>query len=100
MCQTPALILFGELTFQREFVDANNNDLLKNLGNLCQRVIKFCQAKMDSVIPEYDLSAFPALQQHKEEVNRLLQEYITELKNVKLRSGLSTIMRYVSHLRC
>jgi methionyl-tRNA synthetase len=55
---------------------------------------------MDSVIPEYDLSAFPALQQHKEEVNRLLQEYITELKNVKLRSGLSTIMRYVSCLRC
>ncbi|KAK4137201.1 methionyl-tRNA synthetase [Trichocladium antarcticum] len=75
-----------------EFVDANNNDLLKNLGNLCQRVIKFCQAKMDGVIPEYDLSAFPALQQHKADVNRLLQEYIATLKAVKLRSGLSIIM--------
>lgn len=27
----------------QEFVDANNNDLLKNLGNLNQRVLKFCQ---------------------------------------------------------
>lgn len=77
----------------REFVDANNNDLLKNLGNLCQRVVKFCQAKMDSVVPEYDISKFPALQNHKQEVNKLLQEYISNLKHVKLRAGLSTVMR-------
>lgn len=96
MCQTITSTLRGELTFRREFVDANNNDLLKNLGNLCQRVIKFCQAKMDGVIPEYDLAAFPALQQHKEDVNKLLREYIATLKAVKLRSGLSIIMRYVS----
>ncbi|KAK4044674.1 tRNA synthetases class I (M)-domain-containing protein [Parachaetomium inaequale] len=75
-----------------EFVDANNNDLLKNLGNLCQRIIKFCQAKMDGVVPEYDLSKFPALQQHKEEVDKLLQEYVANLKAVKLRAGLSVIM--------
>lgn len=83
-----------KLTAHREFVDANNNDLLKNLGNLCQRVIKFCQAKMDGVVPEYDISAFPALQQHKEEVNKLLHEYTANVKATKLRAGLSTIMRY------
>jgi methionyl-tRNA synthetase len=75
-----------------EFVDANNNDLLKNLGNLCQRIIKFCQAKMDGVVPEYDLSKFPALQQHREEVERLLQDYVAHLKAVKLRAGLSIVM--------
>ncbi|KAK4225567.1 putative methionyl-tRNA synthetase, cytoplasmic [Podospora fimiseda] len=75
-----------------EFVDVNNNDLLKNLGNLCQRVIKFAQAKLESKIPEYDLSKFPALQQQKDEVNKLLTEYIAQLKNTKLRSGLATIM--------
>ncbi|KAL2127375.1 hypothetical protein VTI74DRAFT_10834 [Chaetomium olivicolor] len=75
-----------------EFIDVNNNDLLKNLGNLCQRVIKFCQAKMDGVVPEYDLSKFPALQQHKEEINKLLQEYTANLKGLKLRAGLSTVM--------
>ncbi|KAG7290746.1 hypothetical protein NEMBOFW57_000749 [Staphylotrichum longicolle] len=72
-----------------EFVDANNNDLLKNLGNLCQRIIKFCQAKMDGVVPEHDLSKFPALQQHKEDVDKHLQEYITSLKTLKLRAGSS-----------
>ncbi|KAK4106314.1 methionyl-tRNA synthetase [Parathielavia hyrcaniae] len=75
-----------------EFVDCNNNDLLKNLGNLCQRIVKFCQAKMDGVVPEYDLSKFPALQQHKEEVDKHLQEYIANLKTLKLRSGLAAIM--------
>ncbi|KAL2124490.1 hypothetical protein VTJ04DRAFT_855 [Mycothermus thermophilus] len=75
-----------------EFVDANNNDLLKNLGNLCQRVVKFCQAKLDGVVPEYDITKFPALQQHKDEVNKHLQEYINDMKNVKLRAGLADVM--------
>lgn len=68
--------------------------MLKNLGNLCQRIVKFCQAKMDGVVPEYDISKFPALQQHKEEVDKHLQEYISHLKTLKLRAGLSAIMKY------
>ncbi|KAL2271490.1 hypothetical protein VTJ83DRAFT_861 [Remersonia thermophila] len=75
-----------------EFVDANNNDLLKNLGNLCQRVIKFCQAKMDGVVPEYDITKFPEIEQHKEEVNKHLQEYINDLKHVRLRAGLAGVL--------
>ena len=82
------------------FDHLNNNDLLKNLGNLCQRIIKFCHAKMDGVVPEYDLSKFPALQQHREEVEKLLQDYVTHLKAVKLRAGLSIVMRYVGHPIC
>ena len=31
-----------------EFLDANNSDLLKNLGNFVNRVIKFMNAKYDS----------------------------------------------------
>jgi methionyl-tRNA synthetase len=50
---------------------------------------------MDGVVPEYDLSKFPALQQHKEDVDKHLQEYITNLKTLKLRAGLSSIMRYL-----
>lgn len=58
-------------------------------------MVKFCQAKFEGVIPEFDISAFPALEQHKQEVNKLLQEYITQLRGLKLRAGLSTVMRYV-----
>jgi methionyl-tRNA synthetase len=51
---------------------------------------------MEGVVPEYDLSGFPALQESKEEVNKLLQEYIASLKALKLRSGLATVLRYGS----
>ncbi|KAI1486459.1 tRNA synthetases class I (M)-domain-containing protein [Biscogniauxia mediterranea] len=74
-----------------EFVDANNNHLLKNLGNLCQRVTKFCHAKMGGVVPEYKELA-PALEQQKAEVNKLLKEYLTQLHDVKLRAALSTVL--------
>ncbi|RFU27260.1 hypothetical protein B7463_g9079, partial [Scytalidium lignicola] len=75
-----------------EFIDANNNDLLKNLGNLCQRVIKFCSSKMGAVVPEYSILSDPTFEHHKTEVNKLLHEYITSLKATKLRSGLTTIL--------
>lgn len=50
---------------------------------------------MDGVVPEYDLSKFPALQQHREEVEKHLQDYVAHLKAVKLRAGLSIVMKYV-----
>jgi methionyl-tRNA synthetase len=55
---------------------------------------------MGGVVPEYDLSKFPALQQHKEEVDKHLQEYIANMKAVKLRAGLSAIMRYSASALC
>ncbi|KAF3066602.1 Methionine-tRNA ligase, cytoplasmic [Daldinia childiae] len=78
----------------REFVDANNNDLLKNLGNFCNRVVKFCHAKLNAVVPDYRTYNDPtgSFQQHKEEVNGLLQTYITNLKGTKLRAGLTTVL--------
>ncbi|KAI8622879.1 tRNA synthetases class I (M)-domain-containing protein [Xylariaceae sp. FL1651] len=75
-----------------EFVDVNNNDLLKNLGNLCQRVIKFCHAKLDATIPDYRKYTSPALDQHKADVNSLLQNYISNMEAIKLRQGLNTIL--------
>jgi hypothetical protein len=54
---------------------------------------------MGGVVPEYDLSKFPALQQHKEDVDKHLREYIANLKTLKLRAGLSEILRY-SHPIC
>ncbi|KAI0386019.1 tRNA synthetases class I (M)-domain-containing protein [Hypomontagnella monticulosa] len=78
----------------REFVDANNNDLLKNLGNFCNRVLKFCHAKLNAAVPKYQnyADSGDALKQHKEEVNALLQTYIENLQATKLRAGLSTIL--------
>jgi len=81
-------------THAREFIDANNNDLLKNLGNLCQRVVKFAHAKLGGVVPDYtkyvdESGSFSAF---KKEVNELLHTYIKDLKATKLRAGLSAIL--------
>ncbi|KAI0143162.1 methionyl-tRNA synthetase-like protein [Xylariaceae sp. FL1272] len=75
-----------------EFIAVNNNDLLKNLGNLCQRVIKFCHAKFDATIPNYKSYTNEALDAHKAETNALLKEYNTVLEEIKLRQGLSTVL--------
>ncbi|KAJ9145272.1 Methionyl-tRNA synthetase [Coniochaeta hoffmannii] len=85
----------GDSEFKwEEFIDANNNDLLKNLGNLCQRVVKFAHAKLGGVVPDYtkyvdESGSFSAF---KKEVNELLHTYIKDLKATKLRAGLSAIL--------
>ncbi|RFU31189.1 hypothetical protein B7463_g5189, partial [Scytalidium lignicola] len=71
-----------------ELLSANNNDLLKNIGNLVNRVIKFCHAKMGGIVPHYTV-----LEEHRTEVNSLLTTYITQLEAMKLRVGLSTVLQ-------
>lgn len=77
----------------QEFIDANNNDLLKNLGNLNQRILKFCQAKMDGVVPDYTKYTDERLEEHKKETNELLKTYVSNLEAIKLRAGLATVMQ-------
>lgn len=71
-----------------EFISGNNNDLLKNIGNLVNRVIKFVHAKMGAVVPRYTVS-----EEHQTNVNALLTTYISHLETMKLRLGLSTILQ-------
>ena len=71
-----------------EFVSVNNNDLLKNIGNLVNRVVKFCHAKTGGLVPHYTVS-----QEHQSNINMLLTSYITHLENMRLRLGLSTILQ-------
>ncbi|GKT47580.1 putative methionine--tRNA ligase, mitochondrial [Colletotrichum spaethianum] len=76
----------------QEMVDGNNNELLKNLGNFCQRVNKFCQAKTDGVVPDYTKYSDDYLKKHIDEVNAMLKEYVSNMEATKMRAGLQTIM--------
>ncbi|PSK33601.1 hypothetical protein B9Z65_7488 [Elsinoe australis] len=91
----------GDTEFEWEgFIAANNNELLKNLGNFVNRVIKFVNsANYDSVVPNYTKYADSdgQLAQHKKEVNETLQKYETEMEAVKLRQGLQTAL-HLSYL--
>jgi methionyl-tRNA synthetase len=84
----------GDSEFKwQEFVDINNNDLLKNLGNLNQRVIKFCHSKMAGVVPDYGKYSDELLQDHVKEVNACLKSYLAHLEAIKLRAGLASILQ-------
>ncbi|TPX62930.1 methionine---tRNA ligase [Powellomyces hirtus] len=73
------------------FVTCNNNELLANLGNFVNRIVKFLHANYDGVIPTYDVSgaAETAL---VSDVNALLAQYVEALEGVKLRTGLKLAM--------
>ncbi|KAF7544482.1 hypothetical protein G7Z17_g9900 [Cylindrodendrum hubeiense] len=80
----------------QEFIDGNNNDLLKNLGNLNQRILKFCQAKMDGIVPDYTKYTDARIEEHKKDVNEALTTYNSNLEAIKLRAGLATVMHISS----
>jgi len=81
------------------FVAANNNELLANLGNFVNRVIKFVNAKFEGIIPEFspsytdDSFDFP---EWIAGVNKLLSEYLAEMELVHLRAGIKKLMEISS----
>lgn len=75
----------------KDFITKNNSELLANIGNFVNRIVKFINAKYDSVIPTYSVSG-PAETKLIADVNALLKQYIDALEQVKLRQGLSLAM--------
>ena len=73
------------------FAACNNNELLANIGNFVNRVVKFLNAKYDSVIPQYSVDG-PAEKTFVEDVNALLAQYVKHLEEVQLRGALRVVM--------
>lgn len=87
----------GDTQFEwKAFIAANNSELLANLGNFVNRLIKFVNAKLGGVIPQFSAEYtdqsfdFPNF---ISEVNSLLAEYVADMEAVKLRSGLQKLMQ-------
>ncbi|PWW77535.1 methionyl-tRNA synthetase [Tuber magnatum] len=77
----------------QDFATKNNSELLANLGNFVNRLIKFVNAKYAGVVPDYITSTNNlSFGQYKESVNALLKSYIEELENVHIRAGLEKAM--------
>ncbi|KAJ4357885.1 putative methionine--tRNA ligase, cytoplasmic protein rar1 [Didymosphaeria variabile] len=88
----------GDTEFEwKGFIDSNNNELLKNLGNFVNRVIKFVNSKIyNSVVPDYTKFTSEYLGEHKKKVNESLKRYIAESEDVKIRAALSTALHISS----
>jgi methionyl-tRNA synthetase len=79
-----------------EFIDTNNNELLKNIGNLIQRTLKFCAAKLASIVPRGDEYTDEIIDNHKKEARESLATYLEHLEATKLRAGVSDILAFSS----
>ncbi|KNC99910.1 methionine-tRNA ligase [Spizellomyces punctatus DAOM BR117] len=73
------------------FVACNNNELLANLGNFVNRVVKFLNAKYERTIPSYSVTD-EVEAKLIDDVNGLLKQYNEALEGVKLRLGLKLAM--------
>ncbi|ODV90463.1 hypothetical protein CANCADRAFT_106703 [Tortispora caseinolytica NRRL Y-17796] len=76
----------------KEFVSRNNTELLANLGNFVNRVIKFVNSKYQNVVPNYDMSKFEGYESAKKDVDSILASYNEQLDNCKIKQGLETMM--------
>ncbi|KAJ2484087.1 methionine--tRNA ligase mes1 [Coemansia sp. RSA 2320] len=82
-----------------DFVARNNGELLANVGNFCNRVIKFLDAntKYAGVLPSVDASRIAVGADTNDrrlidDVNVLLARYIERMDAVQLKFGLRTAM--------
>ncbi|KAI0134715.1 methionyl-tRNA synthetase [Xylariales sp. AK1849] len=84
-----------------DFVAANNNELLANFGNFCNRVIKFVNAKFEGIVPEFSASYTDDAAHPDEsfdfpgwlaEVNASLKEYNDLMEGVHLRAGVKKLL--------
>ncbi|KAJ1979211.1 methionine--tRNA ligase mes1 [Dimargaris cristalligena] len=85
----------------KEFVMRNNTELLANVGNFCNRVMKFINtAKYQCVVPAWSEALVhpptgaPATAESRliGEVNQLLTEYIANFDAVRIRTALKLAM--------
>ncbi len=75
----------------QDFVNRNNGELLANVGNFVNRLVKFVNAKYNGVVPAYN-PANANFRELETDVNKLLQEYNTSMEAVHIRKGLEHAM--------
>ncbi|KAJ3130207.1 putative methionine--tRNA ligase, cytoplasmic protein rar1 [Physocladia obscura] len=78
------------------FILANNSELLANLGNFVNRVMKFATAKYNGVVPEYKVDG-DVEKKFIADVNEILANYIENLETCNsIRAGLRCFMNISS----
>ncbi len=71
----------------KDFIDANNNELVANLGNLINRVLSFTQARFHNEIPEGQLEP-----EVEESINKTFEECSKNLENCSFVKAIESIL--------
>jgi methionyl-tRNA synthetase len=75
-----------------DFQSRNNNELLANLGNFVNRIVKFVNAKYNGVIPEFNPELISNYKGLTNDLNAILKRYVDEMESVHERKGLEVAM--------
>lgn len=75
-----------------DFVARNNSELLANLGNFVNRLVKFVNAKYNGVVPEYDQKQLADFVKLEKDINSILSSYVSEMEQSHERRGLEIAM--------
>lgn len=92
----------------KDFIVRNNTELVNNLGNFVQRAVKFASAKYSSTVPSplpsssetqpdwasYDFFTGELERELVKDIDELLSFYVKEMDQIKIRSGLDTLMHF------
>jgi len=79
-----------------DLISRNNNELIKNIGNFCNRPLSFVKSSYQSVIPAHN-SKFESVDTEMiESVNAQLKLYIAALEECKIRLGCQIAMNISS----
>lgn len=78
----------------QDFIDKNNNELLKNLGNFSNRCLKYLEGSFNSVVPEYEGEKHEADAAFIKTLLDLFNQYVTLMEDVKLKDALKLTMDY------
>lgn len=70
-----------------EFKDLYNADLRSNLGNLCQRVLKFLNSRCNGRVNVENVDEDD--QKFISEIDQLYKEYLSLMSNISLRDGIA-----------
>lgn len=78
----------------REFISKHNTELLNNLGNLVNRVVKFLHSKYHGIVPDYtkDTSDTAGIKTLELDINHILSSYIEAMDALRLKQGLKHAM--------
>lgn len=75
-----------------DFVNRNNGELLANLGNFVNRVVKFTIAKYQGGVPQFTPPASDSAV--LKEFNERLHQYVDAMERVQIREGIEIAMRF------
>eukprot|EP00958_Prasinococcus_capsulatus_P022866 scaffold3282_cov385-Prasinococcus_capsulatus_cf.AAC.2 len=83
--QADAMFMWNDLK------EKNNAELLANLGNFINRVLSFCAARLEGVIPSVPADAAVGIALG-EKVGPLVRDYVTQMDKIKIKDGLKQLM--------